>query len=180
MRTPAPLRAVAEGARLSTKDATHATCVKNLLGGALVGLLATPLVASEAAAAGGGGPFSGDVGTALWTLVIFALVVLVLGKYAWSPLLSGLQARERFIGEALESAGRDREAAEARLKEYEQKLAKARDEATAIVDEARRDAEVAQADPRGGRSRRGPADDRARQARGRHRYGHRGKARSTT
>jgi F-type H+-transporting ATPase subunit b len=116
--------------------------LKNLLGGALLGLLATPLVASEAAAAGGGGPFSGDVGTALWTLVIFALVVLVLGKYAWSPLLSGLQARERFIREALESARRDREAAEARLKEYEQKLATARDEATAVLDEARRDAEA--------------------------------------
>lgn len=116
--------------------------LKNLLGGALLGLLATPLLASEAAAAGGGGPFSGDVGTALWTLVIFALVVLVLGKYAWGPLLSGLQARERFIREALESARRDREAAEARLKEYEQKLATARDEATAVLDEARRDAEA--------------------------------------
>jgi F-type H+-transporting ATPase subunit b len=116
--------------------------LKNLLGGALLGLPASPLLASEAASGGGGGPFSGDVGTALWTLVIFVLVVLVLGKYAWGPLLSGLQARERFIREALEAAKRDREAAEARLKEYEQKLATARDEATAVLDEARRDAEA--------------------------------------
>ena len=115
--------------------------LKFLLGCALSCVLAAPLLANEGEG-GGGGPFSGDIGNALWTLVIFGLVVLVLGKYAWGPLLSGLQARERFIQESLESAKRDREAAEARLKEYEQRLASARDEATAIVDEARRDAEA--------------------------------------
>lgn len=112
-----------------------------LLSGAALALLASPLAASEAGGAGGG-PFSGDIGNALWTLVIFVLVVLVLGRYAWGPLLSGLQARERFIREALDSAKSDREAAEARLKEYELRLAAARDEASAIVDEARRDAEA--------------------------------------
>lgn len=115
--------------------------LKLFLGCALSSVLAAPLLANEAEGAAGG-PFSGDIGNALWTLVIFGLVVLVLGKYAWGPLLSGLQARERFIQDSLESAKRDREAAEARLKEYEQRLAGARDEATAIVDEARRDAEA--------------------------------------
>ena len=115
--------------------------LKFLLGCALSGALAAPLLASEAEG-GGGGPFSGDIGNALWTLVIFALVVLVLGKYAWGPLLSGLQARENFIRESLDAARRDREAAETRLKEYEQRLTTARDEAAAIVDEARRDADA--------------------------------------
>ena len=32
-------------------------------------------------------PFSGDVGNALWTVVIFVLVVLVLGKYAWGKIV---------------------------------------------------------------------------------------------
>ena len=109
-------------------------------------LAAAPALAAEAEAHGGsgatGGPFEGNIGVALWTLVIFAFVIFVLGRYAWGPILGGLQAREKFIRESLESAKRDREAAEARLKEYTDKLVAARGEATAIVDEARRDADV--------------------------------------
>ena len=77
------------------------------------------------------------------TLVIFGLVVFVLGRYAWKPILSGLASREAFIRASLESAKRDRDEAEARLKEYADKLVEARSEATAILEEARRDAEVA-------------------------------------
>ncbi|HSS79031.1 MAG TPA: F0F1 ATP synthase subunit B [Thermoanaerobaculia bacterium] len=86
--------------------------------------------------------FAGDLGNSVWTLVIFLIVLVILGKFAWGPILNSLQNRENFIREALESAKRDREAAEARLKEYEQKLAASRAEATAIVEEGRRDAEV--------------------------------------
>lgn len=89
-----------------------------------------------------GGPFSGDVGNALWTLVVFALVVWVLGRYAWGPILKGLQEREQFIRGALEEARRDREEAQARLRAYEERLAQARAEATALVEEGRRDAEA--------------------------------------
>jgi F-type H+-transporting ATPase subunit b len=85
--------------------------------------------------------FGGDLGVAIWTLLIFVLVVLVLGKFAWGPLLAQLQKREEFIRDSLATAKSDREAAEARLREYEQRLAKAREEASAIVDEGRRDAE---------------------------------------
>ncbi|HEY6356393.1 MAG TPA: F0F1 ATP synthase subunit B [Burkholderiaceae bacterium] len=86
--------------------------------------------------------FAGDVGNALWTVVIFVLVLVVLGKFAWGPLLAGLQAREAYIREALETARRDRQEAESRLREYEEKLAASRTEATAIIDEGRRDAEA--------------------------------------
>jgi F-type H+-transporting ATPase subunit b len=116
---------------------------------ALVWLAALALAAPALAAAaeaeaehGAGNPFAGDVGNALWTVVIFGLVVFVLGKYAWGPILNALQARESFIRESLEKAKHEREAAEARLKEYEARLAQARAEASAIVDEGRRDAEV--------------------------------------
>jgi F-type H+-transporting ATPase subunit b len=99
----------------------------------------------EAAGHGGGGaisPFAGDVGNALWTLVVFALLLWVLGKYAWGPVLSGLQGRERFIRESLESAKRNRDESVAKLAEYEARLAGARDEVDAIMAEARRDAEA--------------------------------------
>ncbi len=99
--------------------------------------------AAHAAPAEGGDVFAGDIGNALWTVVIFLLVLVVLGKFAWGPLLKSLQARESYIREALETARRDRADAEARLREYQEKLAAARTEATAIIEQGRRDAEAA-------------------------------------
>ena len=106
---------------------------------------AVPAMAAEAAEGHAEGPpnlFAGDLGNVVWTVAIFVLVLVVLGKFAWGPLLKGLQARESFIHDALATAKRDRDQAEARLREYEERLASARAEATAIVDEGRRDAEV--------------------------------------
>lgn len=104
---------------------------------------AVPAFAAEAEHGGGEASiFAGDVGNMIWTLVIFLLVVFVLGKFAWGPILNTLQARESFIHEALATAKRDRDEAEARLKEYEARLAQSRAEATAIVEEGRRDAVV--------------------------------------
>lgn len=97
---------------------------------------------AAAAEEGGTNPFAGDVGNAIWTLVIFLLVVFVLGKWAWGPILSALQRREEFIRDALATAKHEREEAEARLREYEERLAQARAEATAIVEEGRRDGEA--------------------------------------
>ncbi len=94
---------------------------------------------------GGGNIFSGDLGNMIWTLVVFGLVVLVLGKFAWGPILDGLQQRENFIHDSLEKARQDRDAAEQRLQEYEARLNDARAEATSIVEEGRRDADVVRA-----------------------------------
>src|SRR4029453_19048349 len=62
-------------------------------------------------------PFARDVGNALWTDVMFVLVVLVLGKFAWGPILDQLKTRENFIHDALSAAKQQREAAEETLKE---------------------------------------------------------------
>lgn len=94
------------------------------------------------AAGGGGGPFAGDIGNALWTVVIFVIVLVVLGKFAWGPILAALQKREQFIHDALKQAKDDREQSERKLKEYTDKVMAARAEATAIVEEGRRDAEA--------------------------------------
>lgn len=98
---------------------------------------------ADAAHGGGeGGLFAGDVGNAIWTILIFLLVLAVLGKFAWTPILKGLQDREAFIRDALAEAKQQRDDAEARMREYEAKLAAAREEVDAIMDEARRDADV--------------------------------------
>jgi F-type H+-transporting ATPase subunit b len=86
--------------------------------------------------------FTGDLGNIIWSMLTFVAVLLVLGKFAWRPILNALQKREDFIKDSLAQAKKDREEAEARLREYTERLEDARTEATAIVDEARRDAEV--------------------------------------
>ena len=113
--------------------------MKSILYGVVV-LLLLPSVAL-AAEGGENNLFAGDIGNAVWTLVIFLLVLVVLGKFAWGPMLEGLQQREQFIRDSLESAKRDREEAEALLASYAEKVEAAKDEATAIVEEGRRDAE---------------------------------------
>jgi F-type H+-transporting ATPase subunit b len=100
---------------------------------------ALPLHAQEAE--GGLSPFAGNVGNAIWTLGIFLLVVVVLGKFAWGPVLALLQEREQFIHRSLAEAKRDRDEADARLKEYTAKIHESRLEAAAIVEEGRRDGE---------------------------------------
>lgn len=109
-------------------------------------LLATlfALSAPAAFAAGGGESsiFGGDLGNVIWTFLIFILVFVVLGKFAWGPLLAFLKEREDFIRESLQKAKEERETAEERLAAYEKRLADARAEATSIVEEGRRDAEV--------------------------------------
>ncbi len=86
-------------------------------------------------------PFSGDLGNALWTLVIFVLVVVILGKFAWGPILTSLKTRENYIHDALNTAKQQKEAAEASLKEYTERLRAARVEADSIMSQGRADAE---------------------------------------
>lgn len=116
--------------------------IQRLIATAIFTLAALPAQAQEHAPEGAAlSPFAGNVGNAIWTLAIFLLVVLILGKFAWGPVLALLQERERFIHKSLADAKHDREEAEARLREYAAKIQTARAEAAAIVEEARRDSE---------------------------------------
>jgi F-type H+-transporting ATPase subunit b len=110
----------------------------------LAALVLGATVAPAWAAEGADQPslFTGDLGNVIWSLATFLVVLFVLGKFAWKPILSALQKREDFIRESLASAKRDREESERKLKEYTDKVIAARAEATAIVGEGRRDAEA--------------------------------------
>jgi F-type H+-transporting ATPase subunit b len=114
---------------------------QRLLTVAFLALTALPLHAAEETPAAALSPFAGNLGNAIWTLAIFLIVVIVLGKFAWGPVLALLQQREEFIHRSLSDAKRDRDEAEARLKEQAAKLQSAQAEAMAIIDGARRDAE---------------------------------------
>jgi len=113
--------------------------MKKLLTVAFVALATLPLYAAEEGTTLS--PFAGNVGNAIWTLLIFVIVVVVLGKFAWGPVLGLLKQREDFIHKSLSDAKHDRDEAEARLKEYAARLQSAQAEAVGIIEEARRDAE---------------------------------------
>lgn len=86
-----------------------------------------------------------DVVVAAATVVVFVVLLVVLGKTAWKPIVSGLAAREQAIRDQIEGAERANAEAKAMLAEYEQRVARAADEARSIVEEGRRDAEALKA-----------------------------------
>ncbi|MBX3412634.1 MAG: F0F1 ATP synthase subunit B [Pirellulales bacterium] len=91
-------------------------------------------------------PLTVDPDLALWTFGVFAILLLVLWKFAWGPISQGLDKREQRIADDIASAERSNQQAKQLLAEYEHKLAAAQDEIRALLDEARRDAEHTQQD----------------------------------
>lgn len=88
--------------------------------------------------------FKGDL--ALWSLVTFLLFVVVLGKFAWGPLLSALNQREAGIQKQIDEAESNRVKSETLLKQYQTQLAQAQEDVKAMIAEARRDAETTKND----------------------------------
>ncbi|MCE9607409.1 MAG: F0F1 ATP synthase subunit B [Planctomycetia bacterium] len=78
---------------------------------------------------------------AIFTAAVFFLLVVILRKFAWGPIASGLEAREHHIAEHITGAERANREAKAMLAEYQKKLEAAHLEVRGILDEARRDAE---------------------------------------
>ncbi|EMJ35792.1 ATP synthase F0, B subunit [Leptospira interrogans str. FPW1039] len=79
-------------------------------------------------------------GLVVWTLVTFLIVVLVLKKFAWDVILKALDERAETVQNDIKKASELRLEAEALLKDYEARLNSAKDEANAIVAEAKSDA----------------------------------------
>lgn len=86
------------------------------------------------------GPSAGLV-TAVTTLVIFALLLALLGRFAWGPIVTGLKAREDKIRGDIADAEEARRKAEATLKDYTQQLAAAEDRVRELLAKATADGE---------------------------------------
>jgi len=78
---------------------------------------------------------------ALWTLVIFLVLLAVLWKFAWGPIAQGLQRREQGIADQIAQAEQANQEARDLLGQYEQRLAGAKEEVRQILERAHRDAE---------------------------------------
>jgi F-type H+-transporting ATPase subunit b len=77
----------------------------------------------------------------IYTIVVFLLLLLILSKYAWGPMLEGLQKREENIRAAIDDARKAREETEQMRRELQVEIAKAHDEQRRIVDEAHKNAQ---------------------------------------
>jgi len=82
-----------------------------------------------------------DPGLFIWTVLTFLLLLTVLAKFAWKPLLSMLDERQRSIEDSLLSAEKARKELEGINQESEAILSKAKTEAQGIVTDAKSAAE---------------------------------------
>ena len=80
--------------------------------------------------------------TGLLSLVVFVILLIVLGKFAFGPISKGLAAREAKIRNDIAEAERARLAAKAAQDQYAAQLAKAGDEVRAMLDKANADAQA--------------------------------------
>ncbi|QDU98539.1 F0F1 ATP synthase subunit B [Lignipirellula cremea] len=87
-------------------------------------------------------PLAFDPDLAIVTLIIFLLLVVFLGKFAWGPIMTALDQREKSVADQLDQARRSADKADQTLKEYQAKLAAALEEAKQIGANARKDAEI--------------------------------------
>jgi F-type H+-transporting ATPase subunit b len=82
-----------------------------------------------------------DPGLFIWTILTFLVLLTLLAKFAWKPLLEALETRQAGIRKALDDA----QAAKQELERLEQEstaiLRKARSEAEALLVQSRADAD---------------------------------------
>lgn len=76
-------------------------------------------------------------GLLLWTLLAFLIVLFILKKFAWKPILNSLKERENTIADSLATAERVKAEMSQLKSENEALLAKAREERAQLLKEAR-------------------------------------------
>ena len=78
----------------------------------------------------------------IYTFIVFALLFLILGKFAWPHISEGLRKREAAILGAREEAAKAKADAEELRVKLQKDYAEAQDKIRAMLDEARRDSEA--------------------------------------
>jgi F-type H+-transporting ATPase subunit b len=80
-----------------------------------------------------------DPGLFIWTIVTFLVLLALLAKFAWRPLLQALEARQNAIRKSLDDAQAAQQELERLNRESAQIIAKARADADAIITQSRAD-----------------------------------------
>ena len=95
-----------------------------------------------------GGSFlvSPGLGLMIWTLLVFAISMFILGKLAFPKIAEALDKRQRAIEDSIDAAERTRTEADRLLAEYRERLSDARAQADDIVARARKTGENSEAE----------------------------------
>ena len=80
-----------------------------------------------------------DPGLFIWTIVTFLVLLALLAKFAWRPLLHALDERQQSIRKALDDAQKAKQELERLNAESAQIIARARQDADAIITQSRSD-----------------------------------------
>ncbi len=108
----------------------------------LLPLLATAATPALALAQEGGEAarvnlLSPNVGLMFWTLIIFVLLLFVLARFAFPPMLAAVEAREQALLDAIEGAKADRAEAAELLAKHRAEMDNARVEAQRLIADGR-------------------------------------------
>ena len=93
-----------------------------------------------------GSLLSPEPGLIFWTAITFVLVLLILKKIAWVPILTALQDREKGIQSSIDRAHQAKDESEAILRKNRELLSKADADADRIIREGKDYADKLRAD----------------------------------
>jgi F-type H+-transporting ATPase subunit b len=82
-----------------------------------------------------------DPGLFIWTILTFLVLLGLLGKFAWNPLLAALERRHEMIKNSLDDARKAKQELERLQQESKQIISEARVEAQSIVATSRAEGE---------------------------------------
>ena len=78
---------------------------------------------------------------AVWSFAVFLVLLALLTKFAWKPIMQGLEKREEGIARQIAETRAANDEAKRMLASYERRLTEASEEVRGMLEEARRDAE---------------------------------------
>jgi len=81
--------------------------------------------------------FDVNLGLTVWTSLVFLVLLGILWKYAWGPVLAAVEARENGIQDTLDRAAHEREEAAKLLAEHRRQMAEARRQAQQLIGEGK-------------------------------------------
>lgn len=100
------------------------------------------ILAAPGIALAGERPYVGDLGQAIATLIIFLVLLFILGKFAWRPIINQLRRREEDIAQQIDDAKISQKKADELAREYRDSLDNIEDESEQMLTLSRREANI--------------------------------------
>ena len=105
-------------------------------------MLSNILLGVIASEGGGGTLLDVNPGLIIWTAITFIILLVLLRKIAWKPILTALANREKEIEDSLNRAEKAKEEAQKILEQNQASLAKVEEESKKIIEQSRTYAET--------------------------------------